>query len=71
MDVEIGDTIEIYDTYVVKDSVIKVTHHVGVICAITNDVVGVKDSFGNTQVFDLDLESYRILNKKEETNGNN
>lgn len=70
MDIKLGDNLEIYDTYVVKDNIIKIQNFVGIVCAITNDVVGLKDSSGNVQVFDLGLESYNILTE-EETNGNN
>lgn len=70
MDVKLGDKLQIYDTYVVDGESIKVRHFVGVVCAKTNDVVGLKDAFGKIQVFDLDLESYRNLTE-EENNGNN
>lgn len=70
MDIKLGDKLQIYDTYVVDGESINIQHYVGVVCAITNDVVGLRDSFGNIQVFDLDLESYRNLTE-EENNGNN
>ena len=69
MDVKIGDKLQIYDTYVVNGETITIQHFVGIVCAKTNDVVGIKDHFGNIQVFDLDLESYRNLTEGEK-NGN-